>query len=364
MQKLTNEFKIEFTKGDTYALAIKFKNITEDLRLAYFSVKDNPDDAPLIQKSLGAGIDKIDDRGYKNEKTYKFQLQPADTVNLEANVQYLYDIQVTIGSVVKTVLHGIFVLRNTITGTTAVTTANIEVEVDDEVETEMLDTVPATNGIEYEQDPVALAKIGNLDSLATTNKETVVQAVNEVKNGVNTNADKISKIENGTNKMPYAKDVTDKINGKALSEIFEEDGKTVKKATKATTADNVKNINNNPLTDIFESDGKTVKVASLLSCKVAEETFNEPNDTNIQYKLTQTGLYLISVVKRLNNIDSVWFGVVFVADLNMAVDGVKSSSDLSLSYSKTSQCIEFKALSTQATYAKPISYKIYRLCEA
>ena len=50
MQKLTNEFKIEFTKGDTYALAIKFKNITEDLRLAYFSVKDNPDDAPLIQK--------------------------------------------------------------------------------------------------------------------------------------------------------------------------------------------------------------------------------------------------------------------------------------------------------------------------
>ena len=47
MERLTNEFKIEFTKGDTYALAIKFKNISEDLRCAYFSVKENENDEPL-----------------------------------------------------------------------------------------------------------------------------------------------------------------------------------------------------------------------------------------------------------------------------------------------------------------------------
>ena len=242
MEKLTNEFKIEFTKGDTYALAIKFKNITEDLRLAYFSVKYNPEDAPIIQKTLGAGIDKIDDRGYKNEKTYKFQLQPADTINLEARTQYLYDIQVTVGNVVKTVLHGVFTLRNTITGTTAVTTQTLEVEVDDEVETELLETVSATNGVEYEQDPVACAKIGDLKALTTTNKGTVVQAVNEVKNGVTNNANKLANIENGTNKMPYAKDVTEKINGKPLTDIFEEDGSTVKNATNLTSTINGKNI--------------------------------------------------------------------------------------------------------------------------
>ena len=257
MQKLTNEFKIEFTKGDTYALAIKFKNITEDLRLAFFSVKDNPDDAPLIQKSLGAGIDKIDDRDYKNEKTYKFQLQPADTVNLEAQTQYLYDIQVTIGNVVKTVLHGVFVLRNTISGTSSVTASNLEIEVDDEVETEFA-TTPATNGVEYEQDPVALAKIGDLTLLATTVKDSLVQAINEVKQATGTNTTDINNIKNGTIELPSAKKVSEKIGNKALSEIFESDGTTVKKAT------NVTNINGKSVNEIFENDGKTVKNATWL----------------------------------------------------------------------------------------------------
>lgn len=267
MEKLSNEFKIEFTKGDTYALAIKFKNITEDLRLAYFSVKDNPDDAPLIQKSLGAGIDKIDDRDYKNEKTYKFQLQPADTVNLEAQTQYLYDIQVTIGNVVKTVLHGVFTLRNTITGTSSVTASNLEIEVDDEVETEFTVT-PATNGVEYEQDPVALAKIGDLTLLATTVKDSLVQAINEVKNGVTTNANDLYKIKNGTLKVPKAKnaesaDDTTKINGILATEIFEENGKVVKNATSAGKSANVyAKIGGIPIKDIFEIDGTTVKKAT------------------------------------------------------------------------------------------------------
>lgn len=281
MEKLTNVFKIEFTKGDTYALAIKFKNITEDLRLAYFSVKDNPDDAPLIQKSLGAGIDKIDDRGYKNEKTYKFQLQPADTINLEANVQYLYDIQVTVGNVVKTVLHGVFLLRNTITGTTAVTTQNFEVEVDDELETELL-TTPATNGVEYEQDPVANAKIGDLMALKTTNKETVVQAVNEVKNGVTANAEDLNKIKNGTLKVPNAVNadkatnatnadgasnagnLTSAINGIALALIFEEDGKTVKKATEASNATSADKIKSEVIFDSDAGVGDTLTGVQLL----------------------------------------------------------------------------------------------------
>ena len=183
MEKLKNDFKISFTKGDTYAIAVKFKNITEDLSLACFTVKENPDDSPLIQKTLGAGIDKIDDRAYKTEKTYKVQLQAIDTINLEANVQYLYDLQITLGNVVKTVLSGIFVVNHSISGISAVTTQELDVAVDDEIETEVL-TTPATKGIEYEQDPVACAKIGDLTKLETTNKDTVVKAVNEIKNNI------------------------------------------------------------------------------------------------------------------------------------------------------------------------------------
>ena len=203
MEKLINNFKISFTKGDTYALAVKFKNIAEDLRNAYFTVKENPDDEPLIQKSLGAGIDKIDDREYKNEKTYKIQLQAEDTANIEPLVQYLYDLQVTIDNVVKTVLSGVFVVTHSVTGVTSTTTQTLDVAVDDEVETEIL-TTPATNGIEYEQDPIACAKIGDITALSTQYKEKLVGAINEVNNIAKTSAQGVSEIVNGTTIVPKA----------------------------------------------------------------------------------------------------------------------------------------------------------------
>ena len=208
MEKLKSDFKISFIRGDTYALAVKFKNITEDLRLAFFTVKENPSDTPLIQKSLGAGIDKIDDRAYKNEKTYKIQLQPTDTLNLEARVQYLYDFQVTVGNVVKTVLSGVFALNHTVTGTDGATTETLnEVVIDDEIEAEVL-TTPATKGIEYETDAVALAKIGDIAGFTTSAKGTVVQAVNEVNSKTATNANEIVKIKDGTIRVPKATEAT------------------------------------------------------------------------------------------------------------------------------------------------------------
>lgn len=76
MEKLLNDYKICFTKGDTYALAVKMKNISSDLSTAVFTVKENADDSPLIQKTLGAGVSKIDDRSYKNEKN----IQDSDSV--------------------------------------------------------------------------------------------------------------------------------------------------------------------------------------------------------------------------------------------------------------------------------------------
>ena len=178
MEKLLNDFKINFTKSDTYALAVKIKNISEDLGSAYFTVKENPEDSPLIQKTLGAGISKIDDRAYKNEKTYKIQLQSEDTANLEPLVQYLYDFRVAIGNVVKTLLSGVFVVNHSVSEVSTTITSTLEVVIDDVVESEASTTAP-TSGIEYEQDPVAMAKIGDMTKLSTTAKDTLVKAINE-----------------------------------------------------------------------------------------------------------------------------------------------------------------------------------------
>jgi hypothetical protein len=225
MEKLINDFKINFTKGDTYAIAVKFKNIAEDLRTAYFTVKESPDDEPLIQKSLGAGISKIDDRKYKNEKTYKVQLQAIDSANLEAGLQYLYDLQVSLDNVVKTVLSGVFVVNHSVTGVTSTTTTNLEVVVDDEVETEIL-TTPATNGIEYEQDPVACAKIGDLTALSTSTKENLVQAINEVKNGNLTTDEAVQKVLDGTTYVPcanWSRKADNAVNAKEAEYAYEAD---------------------------------------------------------------------------------------------------------------------------------------------
>ena len=108
----------------------------------------------------------------------------------------------------------------------------------------------------------------NDNSLNTTSK-TVVGAINEVKGTAdsaltkaNTNATEITNIKNGTTKVKSAEhadtagsatsagtatnatnatNVTTNINGHAITDIFESNGTTVKKATSAGTADKVKN---------------------------------------------------------------------------------------------------------------------------
>lgn len=243
MEKLIGEYKIAFTKGDTYALAIKFKNITEELRFAFFTVKENADDEPLIQKSLGAGIEKIDDRAYKNEKTYKLQIQAGDTIFLEPRVQYLYDLQVTVDNVVKTVLSGVFTVMQTVTGMSGATTETLEIAVDDTLEVEV-ETTSATNGIEYETDPVANAKIGDMTTLDTTAKGTLVQAINEAHNGAKTNEARLIDIMSGATAVPESTHATNADNADsarhATSATYATNADT---ANRASEADNALSVN-------------------------------------------------------------------------------------------------------------------------
>ena len=305
MEKLINDFKICFTKGDTYALAVKFKNITEDLSTACFTVKENPDDEPLIQKALGTGISKIDDRAYKNEKTYKVQIEALDTQFLEHNVQYLYDLQVTIGNVVKTVLSGVFVVNHSVSGVSSATTSALEVTAIDEVETEFA-TTPATVGLEYESDPVALAKIGNLANLPTQSRSTVAGALTEIWMTGNQNALELSAINRGdlavkratladnAQSAEYAKN-TDAINWLAPTDETIEDGNIPLRA-KATIVLAVK------ATGIFPdgyyaykmvnmsvtlSAGQVIYVPYSNTVLVKGEVRNNPTDT------TDASLYFV-----------------------------------------------------------------------
>lgn len=241
MVETKNNIRLEVTAGDTVAWNVKLNNITENLRLAYFTVKENPDDDAVIQKTLNAGITLVDNRAYRDQKTYKIQLQSEDTAGLSPDLQYMYDLKVAIGNVVKTIISGVFVVRESVTSPTQIIIDDAEVQAVDLVTAEF-ETTEATAGIEYEEDPVANAKIGTMTDLNTTQKSTLVGAINEVNTKATNTKEDVDKILDGTLVVPNATNatnatnVTTNINNIALTEIFESDGKRVKKATNATRA--------------------------------------------------------------------------------------------------------------------------------
>lgn len=208
MIELKNNFRIEYTKGDTYALKLTFKNVTQDLTSAIFSVKENADDeTALIEKTIGSGISKIKEDFYKNEVVYKLQLQAEDSRNLQADNLYLYDLKIAVDNVIKTVIKGNFVVTFNVTSVDYINTTLAEIEVDEVIETDA-ETTPATAGIEYEQDPIAMSKIGDITQLNTTAKNNLVSAINEVNTKATASAEEIAKIENGTVTVPEATHAT------------------------------------------------------------------------------------------------------------------------------------------------------------
>ena len=221
MIEFKNNFRIEYTKGDTYALKLTFKKVTQDLTSAIFSVKENADDeTALIEKTIGSGISKLEENFYKNELVYKLQLQAEDSRNLQADNLYLYDLKIAVDNVIKTVIKGNFVVTYNVTSVDNVNTTLAEIEVDDVIEADA-ETTPATAGIEYEQDPIAMAKIGDITQLNTTAKQNLVSAINEVNTKATASAEEITKIEDGTVSVPEATHATS--------------------ADNATTADNATN---------------------------------------------------------------------------------------------------------------------------
>lgn len=91
---------ITMVKGDTMEFTVRFDGLEEDLTAAVFTVRTAPTaSAAILTKTLGSGITKVE-TGY-----YDVRVAPADTASVAAGT-YVYDLQVTVGSDVYTIIMG------------------------------------------------------------------------------------------------------------------------------------------------------------------------------------------------------------------------------------------------------------------
>lgn len=95
-------------QGDEFSFTVTFKNLNEDLTTFAMGVKLNYTDANmLITKSLNNGISKI------STGKYRIDFTPAETALLLPNI-YVYDLRMTLGSVVYTPLYGYLNIQETV----------------------------------------------------------------------------------------------------------------------------------------------------------------------------------------------------------------------------------------------------------
>ena len=103
------ECNITFVKGDTFSFGLVFEELDQDLESAYLTIKESYDDeTPVIQKSLGDGIEKLRDG------EYTVRIAPDDSKDVDAR-RYYWDLQVSANSDVFTIMRGICWIKNSVT---------------------------------------------------------------------------------------------------------------------------------------------------------------------------------------------------------------------------------------------------------
>lgn len=94
------EYDIEFVRGDTFIMILNFENLDNAITGMYFSCKTSPlSTSYIFQKTLNDGITLLSDG------SYQIKAVPNDTANATGN-DYYYDVQVTIGTDIYTILIG------------------------------------------------------------------------------------------------------------------------------------------------------------------------------------------------------------------------------------------------------------------
>lgn len=93
-------------RGDQLSFTITFSAAFNPTALQMGVKKHYTDEVFTIIKSLGHGISKLSDT------KYQFIIDPEETKNLDIT-DYVYDVQLKIGSVVKTPLSGKLMIKET-----------------------------------------------------------------------------------------------------------------------------------------------------------------------------------------------------------------------------------------------------------
>ena len=103
-----NELNIKMVRGDSFSFTVEIEELSVDIDKAFFTVKNNEDDSTaVIRKSLSNGISKVD------TNKYLVMLTPRDTKYLDIK-SYFYDLEITIGESVHTIIKGLFKLEKDI----------------------------------------------------------------------------------------------------------------------------------------------------------------------------------------------------------------------------------------------------------
>lgn len=99
---------INMFRGDTLSFGMEIEGLNQDLDSAYFTVKANYADEPLVQKSLGDGITKVE------TGVYRIRVAPEDTADVAAG-KYFYDFEIGANGDVFTILNGILEIEQDVT---------------------------------------------------------------------------------------------------------------------------------------------------------------------------------------------------------------------------------------------------------
>lgn len=177
------------------------------------------------------------------------RLQEADKQNVKKTNTESVEISTTKGSVG---------LKNETTGSSVSIEDDIVVDANKDVEISAGQDANISADSQVNISSKGGTKVNSDGSVEVKSKTTVlIEGANDVfVKGGSDSSHNVTDLfrENGTEKVKRAENVTGKINGVPISEIFESDGKTAKNTNNAKNAENVtKSINGMRLVDIFNS---------------------------------------------------------------------------------------------------------------
>ena len=122
-----NTQKLQFVRGDTFAFRLTVTNVEpENVTGIWFTCKakdTDPDADAIFQKSLGNGIEPIEEPAGETEAaegeaagaSYQVRVAPEDTAGAKKGT-YAYDLQLQTGPDVYTLMLGTLTLLQDVTG--------------------------------------------------------------------------------------------------------------------------------------------------------------------------------------------------------------------------------------------------------